>query len=157
MSGDWKNILKKTLMGLLIAGVLTGAYLLGSSQRSKTRCSAIDVTIEDSLETRFVTEKAIREYLEDGCKDLTGMPLDSIDLHRIENILVSRSPILRCEAYVTTEGILKISVHQRKPSLVPLFGLFGYSLSRLLGKVNDFLSAQRQKGYGRMIRTLFFL
>jgi cell division protein FtsQ len=117
MSGDWKNILKKTLMGFLIAGVLTGAYLLGSSQRSKTRCCAIDVTIEDSLETMFVTEKAIREYLEADYKGLTGMLVDSIDLYRIENILVSRSPILSCEAYVTTEGMLKISVYQRKPSL----------------------------------------
>lgn len=104
-------------MGLLITGVLAGAYLLGSSQRSKTRCCAIDVTIEDSLDTRFVTEKAIREYLESDYKGLTGMLLDSIDLYRIEKILVSKSPILSCEAYVTTEGILKISVYQRKPSI----------------------------------------
>ena len=45
------------------------------------------------------------------------MLLDSIDLYRIEDILVSRSPILSCEAYVTTHGVLKISVRQRKPSL----------------------------------------
>jgi hypothetical protein len=84
-------------MGLLLAGVLTGAFLLGSNERANTRCTGINVTIKDSLYTRFITEKAVEEYLTLHYKGLVGMPLDSIDLYRIEETLNSNSAILKDE------------------------------------------------------------
>ena len=118
MSGNWKNILKKISIGLLLTGVLVGAFLLGTNKRSNTRCVDIKVTIEDSLYTRFVTSDAVREYLDADFKGLKGMPIDSIDLHRIEQTLNSKSPILSSTAYITNKGILNISVVQREPAVI---------------------------------------
>lgn len=118
MSIDWKNILKKTSMGLLLTGVLAGACVLGSNERRKTRCEGIEITIEDSMSTRFVTEKTVMGYLEKDYEGLIGTQIDSIDLYRIESILTEKSPILNCEAYITGRGRLKISVIQRKPAVM---------------------------------------
>ena len=63
MSQHWKNILRKGMSGLLLAGVLTGAFLLGANKRSKVRCTEIKVTIEDSTNTRFVTAEAVKEFI----------------------------------------------------------------------------------------------
>lgn len=117
MPRNWKHTLLRTSMGLLLAGVLTGAFLLGSNERAKSRCTGIDVTIKDSLYIRFITEKAVKEYLALNYKGLVGMPLDSIDLYRIEEILNSNSAILKSEAYITGKGILNISLIQRKPAV----------------------------------------
>jgi len=115
MSGNWKQILKKTLMGLLITGVLAGAFLLGFERRRETRCVQINVTIQDSTNTHFVTADAVQAYLAADYKGLMGMPGDSIDLYKIESILNSKSPILESQAYITGKGILNISITQRKP------------------------------------------
>lgn len=117
MSGNWKHTLLRTTMGLLLAGVLTGAFLLGSNERANTRCTGINVTIKDSLYTRFITEKAVEEYLALHYKGLVGMPLDSIDLYRIEETLNSNSAILKSEAYITGKGTLNITLIQRKPAV----------------------------------------
>ena len=116
MSGNWKNRLKKISIGLLLTGVLVGAFLLGTNKRSNTRCVDIKVTIEDSIYTRFVTSEAVREYLDADYNGLKGMPIDSIDLHRIEQTLNSKSPILSSTAYITNKGILNISRSKRSCS-----------------------------------------
>lgn len=117
MSTNWKHTLKKISMGLLLAGVLTGAFLLGANKRSKVRCTEIKVTIEDSTNTRFVTAEAVREYLNAEYKGLLGMPTDSIDLYKIESILNCKSPIRKSDAYITSKGVLNISVIQRMPAI----------------------------------------
>lgn len=115
MSQHWKNILRKGSLGLLLAGVLVGAYLLGTGKRSRTRCSEIRITVADSAGTKLVTEKTVMSYLDSGYKGLLGMPVDSIDLNRIESLLCSKSTILSSEAYITSKGVLNISITQRKP------------------------------------------
>lgn len=117
MSGNWKHTLMKILMGLLLAGVLAGALLLGADKRNGTRCVEINVTVDDSMNTRFVTAEAVRGYLDNEYKGLMGMPVDSIDLYRIEQILNGKSAILSSEAYITGKGRLNISVIQRKPAV----------------------------------------
>lgn len=135
MSGNWKNILKKISIGLLLTGVLVGAFLLGTNKRSNTRCVDIKVTIEDSIYTRFVTSEAVREYLDADYNGLKGMPIDSIDLHRIEQTLNSKSPILSSTAYITNKGILNISVVQREPAVIlqgPDYGFYSTADGYLL-------------------------
>lgn len=115
MSGNWKHIAKKISMGLLLTGVLLGAFLLGANKRGNTRCAEINITVQDSSNTSFVTASQVEEYLDTDYKGLKGMPIDSIDLYKIESILSGKSPILSSEAYITSKGVLNISVVQRKP------------------------------------------
>lgn len=141
MSGNWKHTLMKILMGLLLTGVLAGAFLLGADKRSNTRCVEINVTVDDSINTRFVTAEAVRKHLDTEYKGLKGMPVDSIDLYRIEQILSSKSAILSSEAYITGKGILNISVIQRKPAVKLLgdgYGLYSTADGYLLPLQPDY-------------------
>ena len=115
MSKNWKNIAKKTVLGLLLAAVLVSAYILGSGQRRQTRCAWVEINIEDSLQTPFVTSKKVKQYLSQEYGRLVGIPLDSIDLFKIENILNSKASILSSNAYKTGDGTLSIMITQRKP------------------------------------------
>jgi cell division protein FtsQ len=115
MPTNWKNIAKKTALGLLLAVILLGAYLLGSRHRSQMRCAWVEIDIGDSLQTPFVTSKKVKQYLADDYGRLIGTPMDSIDLFRIESVLNSKASILSCNAYKTSNGRLNISITQRKP------------------------------------------
>ena len=114
---NWKHIVATTIFGLLLAGVLVVAYLLGRKERSEIICRRIIVTVEDSLTTRFVTGNAVKSYLALEYRGLTGTPIDSIDLHRIEKILDNKSAIYKSQAFTTRNGALNIKVTQRKPAI----------------------------------------
>ena len=94
MSKNWKNIAKKASLGLLLAVVLIGAYLLGSNNRSQTRCAWVVINVEDSLKTPFVTSKKVKQYLSQDYGKLIGVPIDSIDVFKIENILKDRKSVV---------------------------------------------------------------
>ena len=117
MSENWKHIARKATLGLLLIGVLVGAYLLGASRKGKTVCNRIDITILDSLKTPFVTSESIRQYLSTDYGRIIGVPIDSLDLHRMENVLNNKGAILSSEAYITNAGTLSITITQRKPAL----------------------------------------
>ena len=117
MSKNWKNIALKTSVGLLLAVVLIGAYVLGSGNRRQTRCAWVEITVEDSLNTPFVTAKKIKQYLSQDFGKLVGMPIDSIDTYKIEKFLDSKTAILKSNVYKTSKGTLNIMVTQRKPVL----------------------------------------
>ena len=112
---NWKNIAAKSALGLLLTGVLVCSYILGSSKRSQVSCNQIDITILDSLKTPFVKSESVKQYLSNDYGKIIGMPIDSIDLYRIEKVLASKSAILRSDAYITSKGTLSVVVTQRKP------------------------------------------
>lgn len=117
MSNNWKYIAAKISIGLLLAVVLLVSYFLGRNQFNKTRCKDIRITVTDSLTTRFVTEQIVKDYLAEDYKGLIGKPLSKIDLMKIENILSNKTTIEECNAFVTGDGYLNVSVTQRKPSV----------------------------------------
>lgn len=127
MSHNWKHIVLKSILGLLLTGVLVGAYLLGSSKRSKVLCSKVEITIKDSLKTPFVTTESIKQYLKNDYGQIIGVHADSLDLYRIESILNEKSAILKSEACVTGKGTVEILITQRKPMIrfqTPAYGFY---------------------------------
>lgn len=112
---SWKRTVFNICFGVFLTVVLAGALILGRNDRKEIRCLKVQITIEDSASVRFVTGKAVRGYLQTDYKGLVGMPLDSIDLHRVEDILDSKSAILSSEAYVTRDGVLNVRITQREP------------------------------------------
>lgn len=101
--------------GLLVAAGITAAYIAGVEARRPLKCEGIRVVIKDSLTNSFVSAKDIKTYLDKSYGKYLGMPLDSMDLTRMEEVIDSRSAVKKSEAYVTRDGYLNISVTQRRP------------------------------------------
>ena len=115
MSENWKNIAKKASIGLALTLVLLGAYLLGSNKRKQVLCTKIEITINDSLETPYLSTENINEFIASDYGKVLGTPIDNLDLYKIESLLNNKGEIIGSEVYVTNNGVLKISVSQRKP------------------------------------------
>ena len=104
------------IFGALLVCVLTGAYFLGAASRKPIRCKGLAITVTDSAMNRFITPREIRQYLDEELEGgYIGVQMDSIDLTRIEEILDSKSAILKSQAFTTKDSILNVVVTQKKP------------------------------------------
>ena len=111
----WRHIINITFGALLVC-VLTGAYFLGASSRKPIRCKGLAITVTDSAMNKFITTREIRRYLDEELEGgYIGVQLDSINLTRVEEILDSKSAILKSEAFTTKDSILNVVVTQKKP------------------------------------------
>jgi cell division protein FtsQ len=111
----WKHIINITF-GVLLVCTLTGAYFLGAASRKPIRCKGLAITVTDSAMNRFITPREIRQYLDQELEGgYIGVQMDSIDLTRIEEILDSKSAILKSQAFTTKDSILNVVVTQKKP------------------------------------------
>ena len=127
-----KPIVRKGLGLLLVLGC-AGIWILTSGmsarERRVTTCQGkgtLDVTVTDSLERRFVTREDIELWLEKEYRAYAGLPLDSVDLRRIEGIINGHSAVRDCEAWLTDDGILHVSLSQRQPVVRFQDGSNGY-------------------------------
>lgn len=91
---------------------------MSQKQRRQKTCQgkgSLEVTVTDSLERRFVTREDIAAWLDNEYRAYAGLPLDSVNLDRIETIISSHSAVRDCEAWLTDDGILHVSLSQRQP------------------------------------------
>lgn len=111
----------KTLLKLsLLAGLL--AYLVFAFVRitrggDHTRCTAVGITISDSLHAGFITATEVERLLNRAGLWPIGQEMDSIDGWRIEQVLLDNSFISTASCYKTSGGRVKILVSQRLPIL----------------------------------------
>ena len=103
------------LVGALIIGTMGVAVLMGRQSRKPLVCKGLEVVVLDSLENDFVSSADVRRFLDKEYGQYIGMPLDSMDLCKIEKIIDGRSAVMKSEAYVTKDGLLHIRVTQRRP------------------------------------------
>lgn len=103
------------LVGVLIFGTVSIAFRAGVKSREPIQCKGLNVVILDSLENDFVSRTDVKKFLEKEYGQYIGIPIDSINLSRIEDIIDGRSAVMKSEAYVTKDGMLNIKVTQRKP------------------------------------------
>ena len=99
----------------VIAVCICCSFMAGRQLRSTYTCQGLEVTIKDSLENSFVSAADVKAYLDREYGIYKGIPLDSLDMVRIESIIDGRSAVKKSQAYVTRDGILHIDVTQRKP------------------------------------------
>ena len=109
-----KYMLYMGLSTILLACIIA-AYIAGVQSRKPLVCKGIRIEVLDSAQNSFVTTSDVRKYLDKSYGKLIGMPLDSIDLVKVEKAVDSRSAVLKSQAYVTRDSILNITVTQRKP------------------------------------------
>lgn len=121
MFHEMKPIARRGL-GLLVVLTFTGIWMLSSSMGEKQRrartCQGkgtLEVTVKDSLERTFVARQDIETWLEKEYRAYAGLPLDSVDLDRIEHIILNHSAVRECQAWLTDDGILHVELSQRQP------------------------------------------
>ena len=113
-------MMKKGLKIAMISGaiVLMGliCFVIWGMNKEKQRlktCEGIKVEYTDDY--RFVTPEDIESYLRSDYGAYMGQRLDSVNLRKIEDILDSKSAVLKAEAYTTPDGYLNIKLRQREP------------------------------------------
>ncbi len=120
-------------LGLLLVACCSLTWMLTSSMSRKElrgrTCQGkgtLDVLVVDSLERRFVTREDIERWLETEYRAYAGLPLDSVNLDRIESIICAHSAVRDCEAWLTDDGILHVALSQRQPVMRIQDGQNGY-------------------------------
>lgn len=114
-----KPIVRRGLGLLLI--IAMGAIMLTSSRLSRgmrrdvTCQSGIRLTVRDSAERQFVSLYDVERWMDREYHAYVGLPLDSLDLGRIESIIGSKSAVRDCQAWITDDGIIHVTISQREP------------------------------------------
>ena len=80
-----RHILPILCGSLLVIG-MSCAFIAGKVKRSSMKCERLEVTILDSLINSFVSESDVKKYLDREYGTYVGMPLDSLDLVKMEKI-----------------------------------------------------------------------
>jgi cell division protein FtsQ len=114
MNNCWKYILL-SLCGAVFAFAFSCAFIAGRQLRDGCICEKLEVIITDSLENNFVSADDVRMFLDRGYGQYTGVPIDSVNLLKIEKIVNGRSAVRESHAYMTKDGTLHIEVTQRRP------------------------------------------
>ena len=73
--------------------------------------------IADSTKNHFVTPDDVKGYIDKEAPGYIGKPVGEIDLVKIEQIIDSKSAVMKSEAFVTKDGTLNIRVTQREPMI----------------------------------------
>lgn len=107
----------RTLISIATLAALAAIFLLicagTAKKRSLLTCEGVRVSFADDY--RFVTEEDVKGYLDKYYGAYIGQRLDSIRLHKVEDILDVQSAILKSQAYTTDDGMLNVIITQREP------------------------------------------
>lgn len=114
MNKVWKYILLG-LCAVAFAAAFSCAFIAGRQLRGSRLCERIEVVITDSLENNFVSASDVINFVDKGYGQYIGMPIDSINLARVERIVNGRSAVLDSRAYMSKDGTMHIEVTQRRP------------------------------------------
>ena len=122
-----KRRIRKLISILVLAALLAVTLLISAGngrKRALITCEGVRVTFADDY--RFVTEDDIKAYLDKYYGAYIGQRLDSIRLHKVEDILNVQSAVLNSEAYTTDDGMLNIMITQREPVVRFQKGDYGF-------------------------------
>lgn len=87
----------------------------GKMHRNAILCNAVNIEVTDSTVNSFISAKDVKHYLDLEYGKYIGCAIDSVDLDKIENILKTKTAVLKSDAFVTKDGVLNITIRQRKP------------------------------------------
>lgn len=101
--------------GIVLAACMIMAFTAGADYRKSITCHGAEITILDSTRNGFVSKGDVKGYLDKEYGTYIGEPVGEIDLQKIEDLIDSKSAVLKSQAFVTKDGMLHIDVTQRKP------------------------------------------
>ena len=113
-----KKVVTFILLGiavLIFCGYFAAASILARKGAREVLCTDVSVRILDSAVNRFVSPDDIKDILTSSATSPLGRSRNEINLHDIETLLNSRSAISKSDASLANDGILDISITQRRP------------------------------------------
>ena len=113
-----KKVVTYILLGiavLIFCGYFAAASILARKGAREVLCTDVSVRILDSAVNRFVSPDDIKDILTSSATSPLGRSRNEINLHDIETLLNSRSAISKSDASLANDGILDISITQRRP------------------------------------------
>ena len=78
---------------VLLTAALVASYMLGASHRKPITCKGLSICIPDSAANQFIRPDEVRKILDSEYSGYIGLPIDEIDLTKIESILDGKSAI----------------------------------------------------------------
>lgn len=127
-----KPIVRRGL-GLLLVIACAAVWVVSSGmsrralrERTCKGKETLDVIVKDSLERKFVAKEDVEKWLDKEYRAYAGLRLDSVNLGKIESIVLEHSAVRSCEAWLTDDGTLHIELTQRQPAVRFDEGTNGY-------------------------------
>jgi cell division protein FtsQ len=109
-----KRILKIFVWVVIIAYiVVVPGFVVDRSE--KTPCNSIDISLPDSLTSRFVTQDDILNVINKLDNQVLGYPIGTLNTREIEIRLALHPTLKKVEVYKTIGGKLHIEAIQRVP------------------------------------------
>ena len=105
----------RILFAAALAAALIASCVAGAADRKPIVCKGVKIVIADSTVNQFVTPSEVKKYIDKEYSGYIGMPIDEIDLVKVEAILDEKTAIYKSEAYTTKDSLLNISITQRRP------------------------------------------
>ena len=107
----------RCILAVSAVAACLGLYLVGdrvaAGARRSVTCKGLDPVVPDSL---FVVPEDIQDWMADYGTWL-GLPLDSLDLCRVEAVIDGKSAVRKSQAWLTDDGILHVSITERMPAV----------------------------------------
>lgn len=100
---------------LLILIYLLIAVGFITDKQNKIICTSVEVVITDSTNNDFVEKDYIISMIYSNDEKLSQHPIESINIAKIESIILNHPSIKNVEIYKTINGTLKIEIEQRNP------------------------------------------
>ena len=100
---------------LLATAYLILAVTTFNSKPADQVCKGMELTVKDSIDYGFVTDKEVKEILKKGKIYPEGKQLSSINVRQLEELLSSHPFIENAECYLTSGGKVAIDIYQRVP------------------------------------------
>lgn len=118
-----KPIVRRGL-GLLLVIACAAVWVVSSGMAGRAlrvrTCKGketLEVIVRDSAQRRFVAKEDVEKWLDTEYRAYAGLRLDSVNLEKIESIVLGHSAVRSCEAWLTDDGTLHIELTQRQPAV----------------------------------------
>jgi cell division protein FtsQ len=118
-----------TWFGIAAWFAMVMGFVAGESE--EVLCNRIEVTLQDTVNNRFVTRSQVRSMIENSGLEIRGYPLSRVNTRKLEQLVEENPYIRNAEVSKDVSGRLEVTVEQRVP-LVRIMpnGSRGYYLDK---------------------------
>ena len=109
------NTLLRCIVSIVLIAYIIMAVVWSRMQASAAMCSGVEIVVNDSLRSRFVTGKEIAREIGDLPRYADSTLLSDINIDSIERILSTIDKIEDVNCVLTTSGKIRISVNPLQP------------------------------------------
>lgn len=100
---------------LLVTAYLAVAVTAFNDKPDKQVCKGMELTVKDSVDYGFITQKEIKSILKKNGILPDGKKLGKINVRQLERTLIRHPFIDNAECYLTSGGKVSVNIYQRIP------------------------------------------